>query len=235
MKIKLTIMITILFLIISCTKNSNKTESPEINIETKIIKETTTNKDNDIFHIDAKIPTIEGLELDFEKLIQYWKTDKIELPKTKQSKQDNYEFFYYSDFEVFKSPELKITSILYSQYTTDKHDANGLTIYYPINLRGKEKIKISDIISKDQLESLTQVLRSQVETEFRKFSIYADDKSKFEKEFEEAFKQYKYYFKNNNVVIFYDPLVIRERASGKVEFTFPIDNNTETDCPSCSQ
>ncbi|UPA14786.1 DUF3298 domain-containing protein [Borrelia turicatae] len=231
MTIKLPTIIATFLLIISCTKHAQKIENTEINIEKKIIKETITDEDNNIFHIDAQTPITEGLELGFEKLIKEWKTNKIESLKTKKSKNHNYESFYYSDFEIFKSPDLKITSILYSQYTIDKYDANGITTYHPINLRGKEKIKLSDIISKDQLDSLMQVLRTQVETDFKKFGIYSDmysnNKSKFEEEFEKAFKQYKYYFKNNNVVIFYDELTIRPRVDGKIEFIFPIDNNTE--------
>ncbi|UPA17944.1 DUF3298 domain-containing protein [Borrelia puertoricensis] len=227
MTIKLPTIIATFLLIISCTKHTQKIENTDINIEKKIIKETITDKDNNIFQINAQIPITEGLEIGFEKLIKEWKTHKIESLKTKKSKNYNHEFFYYSDFEIFKSPDLKITSILYSQYTIDKYDANGITTYHPINLRGKEKIKLSDIISKDQLDSLMQVLRTQVETDFKKFSIHSDNKSKFEEEFEKTFKQYKYYFKNNNVVIFYDMLTIRPRADGKIEFIFPIDNNTE--------
>ncbi|WP_421622722.1 DUF3298 domain-containing protein [Borrelia sp. MN22-0132] len=227
MTIKLPTIIATFLLIISCTKHTQKIENADINIEKKIIKETITDEDNNIFQINAQIPITEGLEIGFEKLIKEWKAHKIESLKTKKSKNYNHEFFYYSDFEIFKSPDLKITSILYSQYTIDKYDANGITTYHPINLRGKEKIKLSDIISKDQLDSLMQVLRTQVETDFKKFSIHSDNKSKFEEEFEKTFKQYKYYFKNNNVVIFYDMLTIRPRADGKIEFIFPIDNNTE--------
>ncbi|AHH03452.1 Hypothetical protein BHY_0501 [Borrelia nietonii YOR] len=236
MAIKL--IIAIFLLMMSCTKHEEQTKSAEINIETKIIKETITDENNNIFYIDAQIPTIEGLELGFEEFIQKWKIYKTELLKTKKSKEYAYEFSYHSDFEIFKNPDLKITSVLYSQYTIDKYDANGLTTYHPINLRGKEKIKLKDIISKDQLDSLMQVLREQVEKDFRKFGIHSDNQAEFEKEFEKTFKQYKYYFKNNNVVIFYDPIVIRPHVDEKVEFIFPIDNNTEsqeTDCPICSK
>ncbi|BDU62862.1 lipoprotein [Candidatus Borrelia fainii] len=227
MTIKLSTTIATFLLIISCTKHTQKIENADINIEKKIIKETITDEDNNIFHIDAQIPITEGLELGFEKLIKEWKTHKIESLKTKKSKNYNHEYFYHSNFEIFKNPDLNITSILYSQYTIDKYDANGITTYHPINLRGKEKIKLSDIISKDQLDSLMQVLRTQVETDFKKFSIHSDNKSKFEEEFEKVFKQYKYYFKNNNVLIFYDVLTIRPRVDGKIEFIFPLDNNTE--------
>ncbi|BCR21884.1 DUF3298 domain-containing protein [Borrelia sp. HM] len=227
---KLSIIIAIfsLFIFISCQKNEKKTESTDINIETKIIKETVTDPNNNIFQIDAQIPTIEGLDLGFEELITKWKAyNETEFLKTRETKKYNYEPFYYADFEIFKNSALKITSILYSQYLINKYDANGLTTYHPINLRGKEKIKLSDIISKDQLDSLMQVLKEQVKTEFIKFTINSKDNPEFEKEFEEIFRQYKYYFKNNKVVIFYDPLVIRARAEGKTEFTFPIDQNTE--------
>ncbi|BCR21066.1 DUF3298 domain-containing protein [Borrelia miyamotoi] len=228
MIIKLPIIIAIFSLIISCKKHEKKIESAEINIETKIIKETITDSNNNIFQIDAQIPTIAGLDLGFEDLIKEWKTyNETEFLKIRESKKYNYEPFYYSNFEIFKNPDLKITSILYSQYTIKKYDANGLTTYHPINLRGKEKIKLSDVISKDQLDSLIQVLREQVKTKFIKFINYSNDSPEFKKEFEEAFRQYKYYFKNNKVVIFYDPLVIRARSDGKVEFTFPIDQNTE--------
>ena len=228
MTIKFPIIIAILSLLISCQKKGKKTESAEINIETKIIKKTMTDSNNNIFQINAQIPTIEGLDLGFEELITKWKDyNETEFLKTRETKKYNYEPFYYSDFEIFKNSDLKITSILYSQYLINKYDANGLTTYHPINLRGKEKIKLSDIISKDQLESLMQVLKEQAKTEFIKFTTNSKDNPEFEKEFEEIFRQYKYYFKNNKVVIFYDPLVIRARADGKTEFTFPIDQNTE--------
>ncbi|AHH08437.1 DUF3298 domain-containing protein [Borrelia anserina] len=229
MPIKLPIIISILLLLISCKKHEKKVESSEVNIEKKIIKETITDANNNIFHIDAKIPIIKGLELGFEELIKEWKIyNETEFLKTRKSQKHTYEFSYYSNFEIFANPDLKITSILYSQYTTAKNDANGLTTYHPVNLRGQEKIKLSNIISKDQLDSLIQVLREQVKKDFRKFSIYANNESEFEKEFEEAFKKYKYYFKNNNVIIFYDTLIIGSHSDRKAEFTFPIDNTNET-------
>ncbi|ACH94697.1 RsiV family protein [Borrelia recurrentis] len=240
---KFSISIIIIFLItIACTKHDKKTESAEINIETKIIKEDTTNEDNIMFHIDAQIPTIEGIEFGFEELIKKWKNDTIELFKTIKEKKEPHESFYYSDFEIFKNLNLNITSILYNQFQIDKYAANGLTTYHSINLRGKEKIELADIISKDQLDSLIQVLREEVKTKFEKIATHYDNKSTFEIEFEKIFKQYQYYFKNNEVVIFYNPLIIGPHSDEKIEFTFPINNNSEgditkkkkTDCPICS-
>ncbi|AWG42832.1 DUF3298 domain-containing protein [Candidatus Borreliella tachyglossi] len=218
-------IIVILLLIISCSKSEKTIKNAEVHIETKIIKETGNYKNNNIFHIDAKIPIVSDLEFGLEELIKKWKinneTDRLEKIKPKG---EIHEYFYQSDFEIFTNENLQITSILYEQYTITERDANGLTTYHPINLRGREKIELSDVISQDQLDSLIQVLREQVEKELknsREFDIQIDTRGK---SFEEIFNQYKYYFKNNNVIVFYDPLTIRDHASGKVEFTFPIEN-----------
>ena len=224
---KFPIIMAILLLIISCSKSEENTEKSDINIETKIVKETGNYQNNNIFHIDAKIPIVSGIEFGFEDLIQKWKihneTEKLEKTKPKEYK---HEYFYHSDFEIFTNEELKITSILYSQYTTEG-GANGLTTYYPINLKGNEIIKISDIISKDQLDSLIQVLREQAKKEFKEFIKFDINHDLFENQFEEIFNKHKYYFKNNNVIFFYDPLIISNHATGKVEFTFPVDKNSE--------
>ncbi|WP_024653571.1 RsiV family protein [Borrelia persica] len=240
---KFSIIITIILLItIACTKHDKKIESAEINIETKIIKEDIINDNNIIFHINAKIPIIEGLELGFEELIQTWQIETIEFFKTIKATKEPHESFYDSNFQIFKNPNLNITSILYTQEQMNKNDANGLTTYHPINLRGKEKIELANIISKDQLDSLMQVLREEVKTKFKKFADNYENESAFETEFEKNFKQYQYYFKDNDVIIFYNPLIIGPHSDGKIEFAFPIENNSEdninetkkTDCPVCS-
>ncbi|WKC58015.1 RsiV family protein [Borrelia sp. P9F1] len=228
MTIKFSAIITVLLLLISCSKSGKDTEKNEISIETKIIKKTDTDQNNNIFHIDAQVPMILGLDLGLENLIKEWKVYKENASlEKKNSKETEHEYFYHSEFEIFKNEDLQITSILYSQYTIEQGAANGITTYHPINLKGNRIIQISDIISKDQLDSLIQVLKEQVKKEIKEFGRSTLNHDLFNNSYEEIFQKNKYYFKNNNVIFFYDPLTISNHASGKIEFTFPINKNTE--------
>ncbi|UGQ16140.1 RsiV family protein [Borrelia sp. RT5S] len=222
------IITTILLLLTSCSKSEGDAGKDEISIETKIIKKTDTYQNNDVFHIDAQIPIILGLDLGLENIIKEWKAHKkAENLEEKTPKESNHEYFYHSEFEIFENEDLQVTSILYSQYTIEQGAANGITTYHPINLRGNKMIQISDIISKDQLDSLMQVLKEQVKKEVKEFSKGDINQSLSKDSFEDTFKKNKYYFKNNNVIFFYDPLTISDHASGKIEFTFPVNKNTE--------
>ncbi|UER67634.1 DUF3298 domain-containing protein [Borrelia sp. BU AG58] len=222
-------VVAMLLLLASCSKSEKETEEDEINIETKVMKETGTYQNGSIFHIDAQIPILSGLDLGLENLIKEWKVyNETERLGEKIPEEYKHEYFYHSGFEIFKNEDLQIISILYSQYTIERGAANGVTTYSPINLKGKKIIEISDIISKDQLDSLIQVLKEQVKKEVKKFSNDNINHTAFENNFEEIFKKHKHYFKDNNVIFFYDPLTIGDHASGKIEFTFPVNRNTES-------
>ncbi|AJA90272.1 hypothetical protein OY14_02285 [Borreliella chilensis] len=219
------IIFLLISLILSCVKSVSNEVNSEFIINTKNIKEKKILKNNNILHIDAKIPFMENVSFEFENLIQKWKKDTI----NKKSKTENSqnEYFYFSSFTIFKNENIGITSILYKE-SFKENESNTLLKYYPLNLKGNKKTEISEIISKDQLDSLIIVLKEQVKTKIKAFYIKnRDSSSELEKKFTTIFPRYKYYFKNNQIIIFYDPFLIDCTKCDKIEFQFPIHENTE--------
>ncbi|WKC79849.1 hypothetical protein [Borreliella tanukii] len=224
MRTKIIIFILILS-ILSCSKLTlNKVDS-EFTIKTKNIKEKEILKNNNILNIDAKIPFMENTNFEFENLIKKWKKDiENKISKTENSKN---EYFYFSSFTVFKNENIGITSILYKESFKEKESSTFLK-YYSLNLKGNKKIEISEIISKDQLDSLIKVLKEQVKNKIKDLSVKDNhNPNELENKFTTIFSRYKYYFKNNQIIIFYDPFLIDCNNCDKIEFQFPIHENTE--------
>ncbi|WKC88127.1 hypothetical protein [Borreliella japonica] len=221
----------IIFLLILSTLSCSKSVLNEVNyefiIKTKNIKEKEILKNNNILHIDAKIPFMENANFEFENFIKKWKKDvENKISKTGNSRN---EYFYFSNFTIFKNENIDITSILYKESFKEK-ESNTLLKYSSLNLKGNKKIEISEIISKDQLDSLINVLKEQVKSKIKDLNI--KDKhnlSELEKEFTTIFPRYKYYFKNNQIIIFYNPLLTDCNECDKIEFQFPIHENTENE------
>ncbi|APS98655.1 hypothetical protein Bmayo_02295 [Borreliella mayonii] len=226
MKTKIIIFLSILS-ILSCSKKASSAVNPELIIKTKNIKENEILKNNNILHIDAKIPFMENSNFEFENLIKKWKKD-IENKISKPENSKN-EYFYFSSFTIFKNENIGITSILYKESFKEKESSTFLK-YYSLNLKGNKKIEISEIISKDQLDSLINVLKEQLKSRIKNF--YAKDKlnpKELEKKFTTIFPRYKYYFKNNQIIVFYDSFSIDCNDCDKIEFQFPIHENTENE------
>ncbi|AAU07312.1 lipoprotein, putative [Borreliella bavariensis PBi] len=220
----------IIFLLMSSISSCSKSVSNEINsefiIKTKNIKEKIL-KNNNILHIDAKIPFMENTNFEFENFIKKWKKE-IENKISKTESSEN-EYFYFSSFTIFQNENIGITSILYKESLKEK-ESSTLLRYYPLNLKGNKKIEISEIISKDQLDSLINVLKEQVRSKIKDFNV--KDKhtpNELEKKFTTIFPRYKYYFKKNQIVIFYNPFLIDYKKFDKIEFQFPIHENTENE------
>ncbi|WKC77095.1 hypothetical protein [Borreliella valaisiana] len=226
MKTKIIIFLLILS-ILSCSKSISKKVNSEFTIKTKNIKEKEILKNNNILNIDAKIPFMENTNFEFENFIKKWKKDiENKISKTENSKN---EYFYFSSFTVFKNENIGITSILYKESFKEK-ESNSFLKYYSLNLKGNKKIEISEIISKDQLDSLINVLKEQVKYKIKDFNV--EDKlnpNELEKKFTAIFPRYKYYFKNNQIIIFYNPFLIDCNDCDKIEFQFPIHENTENE------
>ncbi|MBB6212581.1 hypothetical protein QIA17_02825 [Borreliella californiensis] len=225
MKTKIIIFFSILS-ILSCFKPVSSEVNFEFAIKTKNIKENEILKNNNI-HIDAKIPFMENANFEFENLIKKWKKDvENKISKTENSKN---EYFYFSNFTIFKNENIGITSILYKESFREKN-SNTLLKYYSLNLKGNKKIEISEIISKDQLDSLINVLKEQLKSRIKDFYVKEKQSPKeLEKKFTKIFPRYKYYFKSNQIIVFYDPLSINCNDCDKIEFQFPIHENTENE------
>ncbi|EED29418.1 hypothetical protein PT136_02310 [Borreliella garinii] len=226
MKTKIIIFLLMLS-ILSCYKSVSNKINSEFIIKTKNIKEKKILKNNNILHIDAKIPFMENANFEFENFIKKWEKD-IENKISKTENSEN-EYFYFSSFTIFKNENIGITSILYKESLKEK-ESNTLLRYYPLNLKGNKKIEISEIISKDQLDSLINVLKEQVRSKIKDFNV--KDKytpNELEKKFTTIFPRYKYYFKKNQIVIFYNPFLIDYNEFDKIEFQFPIHENTENE------
>ncbi len=106
--------------------------------------------------------------LNFENLIKKWKKDienKISNPENSKN-----EYFYFSNFTIFKNENIGITSILYKESFREKESSTFLK-YYSLNLKGNKKIEISEIISKDQLDSLINVLKEQLNSRIKDFYV----------------------------------------------------------------
>ncbi|WKC81683.1 hypothetical protein [Borreliella tanukii] len=224
MRTKIIIFILILS-ILSCSKSTLNKVNSEFTIKTKNIKEKEILKNNNILNIDAKIPFMENTNFEFENLIKKWKKDiENKISKTENSKN---EYFYFSSFTVFKNENIGITSILYKESFKEKESSTFLK-YYSLNLKGNKKIEISEIISKDQLDSLIKVLKEQVKNKIKDLSVKDNQNpNELENKFTTIFSRYKYYFKNNQIIIFYDPFLIDCNNCDKIEFQFPIHENTE--------
>ncbi|WKC85371.1 hypothetical protein [Borreliella lusitaniae] len=224
MKPKIIISLLILS-ILSCSKSISNEANSKFIIKTKNIKEKEILKNNIILHIDAKIPFMENATFEFENFIKKWKKDiQNKISKTENSKN---EYFYFSSFTIFKNENIGITSILYKESFKEK-ESNTLLKYHSLNLKGNKKIEISEIISKDQLDSLINVLKEQIKNKIKDFNVNDKYSTKeLEKKFTTIFPKYKYYFKNNQIIIFYNPFLIDCNECDKIEFQFPIHENTE--------
>ncbi len=134
MKTRIIIFLSILS-ILSCSKSVSSKVNSEFEIKTKNIKENEILQNNNILHIDAKIPFMENANFEFENLIKKWKkTSKIkyQTPKLKN------EYFYFSNFTIFKNENIGITSILYKESFREKESSTFLK-YYSLNLKGNKK------------------------------------------------------------------------------------------------
>nr|WP_221415478.1 hypothetical protein [Borreliella lanei] len=213
--------------ILSCSKPVSSEVNSEFAIKTKNIKENEILKNNNILHIDAKIPFMENTNFEFENLIKKWKKDiENKISKPKNSKN---EYFYFSSFTIFKNENIGITSILYKESFREK-ESSTFWKYYSLNLKGNKKIEISEIISKDQLDSLINVLKEQLKSRIKDFYVKEKHSPKeLEKKFTTIFPRYKYYFKNNQIIVFYDPFSNDCNDCDKIEFQFPIHENTENE------
>ncbi len=106
--------------------------------------------------------------LNLKNFIKKWEKDienKISKPKIQKMN-----IFIFSSFTIFKNENIGITSILYKESFKEK-ESNTLLRYYPLNLKGNKKIEISEIISKDQLDSLINVLKEQVRSKIKDFNV----------------------------------------------------------------
>ncbi|MCD2331883.1 hypothetical protein [Borreliella americana] len=226
MKTKIIIFLSILS-ILSCSKTVSSEVNSNLTIKTKNIKENEILKNNNILHIDAKIPFMENANFEFENLIKKWKKYiENKISKTENSKN---EYFYFSNFTIFKNENIGITSILYKESFREKESSTFLK-YYSLNLKGNKKIEISEIISKDQLDSLINVLKEQLKSRIKDFYVKEKHSSKeLEKKLTTIFPRYKYYFKNNQIIVFYDPFSNDCNGCDKIEFQFPIHENTENE------
>ncbi|WNY64090.1 hypothetical protein QIA00_02285 [Borreliella americana] len=226
MKTKIIIFLSILS-ILSCSKTVSNEVNSKFTIKTKNIKENEILKNNNILHIDAKIPFMENANFEFENLIKKWKKyieNKISKPENSKN-----EYFYFSNFTIFKNENIGITSILYKESFREKESSTFLK-YYSLNLKGNKKIEISEIISKDQLDSLINVLKEQLKSRIKDFYVKEKHSPKeLEKKLTTIFPRYKYYFKNNQIIVFYDPLSNDCNGCDKIEFQFPIHENTENE------
>ncbi|WNY69593.1 hypothetical protein [Borreliella andersonii] len=224
METKIIIFLSILS-IISCSKPIPSEINSEFTIKTKNIKENEILNNNNILHIDAKIPFMENINFEFENLIKRWKKNiENKISKLENSKN---EYFYFSSFAIFKNENIGITSILYKE-SFRKKESNTFLKYYSLNLKGNKKIEISEIISKDQLDSLINVLKEQLKNKIKDFYFKEKHRPKeLEKKFITIFPKYKYYFKNNQIIVFYDPFSNDCNGCDKIEFQFPIHENTE--------
>ncbi|MCD2390911.1 hypothetical protein LRB50_03850, partial [Borreliella burgdorferi] len=74
MKTRIIIFLSILS-ILSCSKSVSSKVNSEFEIKTKNIKENEILQNNNILHIDAKIPFMENANFEFENLIKKWKKD----------------------------------------------------------------------------------------------------------------------------------------------------------------
>ncbi|AFU74755.1 putative lipoprotein [Borreliella afzelii HLJ01] len=224
--VKTKIIIFLLILsILSCSKSVSNEVNSEFIIKTKNIKAKEILKNKNILHIDAKIPFMKNANFEFENFIKKWKKD-IE-NKISKPENTNNEYFYFSNFTIFKNENIGITSILYKE-SLKENESNTFLKYYSLNLKGNKKIEISEIISKDQLDSLINVLKEQVKSKIIDFNV--KDKynlNELEKKFTTIFPRYKYYFKNNQIIIFYSPFLIDCNECDKIEFQFPLHENTE--------
>nr|WP_235691396.1 hypothetical protein [Borreliella americana] len=211
----------------SCSKTVSSEVNSNLTIKTKNIKENEILKNNNILHIDAKIPFMENANFEFENLIKKWKKYiENKISKTENSKN---EYFYFSNFTIFKNENIGITSILYKESFREKESSTFLK-YYSLNLKGNKKIEISEIISKDQLDSLINVLKEQLKSRIKDFYVKEKHSSKeLEKKLTTIFPRYKYYFKNNQIIVFYDPFSNDCNGCDKIEFQFPIHENTENE------
>ncbi|WKC78929.1 hypothetical protein QIA30_02845 [Borreliella turdi] len=227
MRTKIIIFPLILLSILSCSKSVSSEVNYEFRIKTKNIKEKEILKNNSILHIDAKIPFMENTNFEFENFIKKWKKDvENKISKTKNSKN---EYFYFSSFTIFKNENIGITSILYKESFKEK-ESSALLKYYSLNLKGNKKIELSEIISKDQLDSLINVLKEQIKRKIKDLNAKDTHNPKeLEKKFTTIFPRYKYYFKNNQIIIFYNPFLIDCKKCDKIEFQFPIHENTENE------
>ncbi|WKD00795.1 hypothetical protein QIA01_02280 [Borreliella americana] len=226
MKTKIIIFLSILS-ILSCSKTVSSEVNSKFTIKTKNIKENEILKNNNILHIDAKIPFMENANFEFENLIKKWKKYiENKISKTENSKN---EYFYFSNFTIFKNENIGITSILYKESFREKESSTFLK-YYSLNLKGNKKIEISEIISKDQLDSLINVLKEQLKSRIKDFYVKEKHSPKeLEKKLTTIFPRYKYYFKNNQIIVFYDPFSNDGNGCDKIEFQFPIHENTENE------
>ncbi len=192
MKTRIIIFLSILS-ILSCSKSVSSKVNSEFEIKTKNIKENEILQNNNILHIDAKIPFMENANFEFENLIKKWKKDienKISNPENSKN-----EYFYFSNFTIFKNENIGITSILYKESFREKESSTFLK-YYSLNLKGNKKIEISEIISKDQLDSLINVLKEQLNSRIKDFYVKGKHSQKeLEKKFTTIFPRYKYYLK----------------------------------------
>ncbi|MCD2412890.1 hypothetical protein [Borreliella burgdorferi] len=226
MKTRIIIFLSILS-ILSCSKSVSSKVNSEFEIKTKNIKENEILQNNNILHIDAKIPFMENANFEFENLIKKWKKDienKISNPENSKN-----EYFYFSNFTIFKNENIGITSILYKESFREKESSTFLK-YYSLNLKGNKKIEISEIISKDQLDSLINVLKEQLNSKIKDFYVKGKHSQKeLEKKFTTIFPRYKYYFKNNQIIVFYNPFSNDCNGCDKIEFQFPIHENTENE------
>nr|WP_214645958.1 hypothetical protein [Borreliella spielmanii] len=211
--------------ILSCSKSVSNEVYSEFRIKTKNIKKKEILKNKNILHIDAKIPFMENANFEFENFIKKWEKDiENKILKTENLKN---EYFYFSSFTIFKNENIGITSILYKE-SLKENKSNTLLKYYTLNLKGNKKIEISEIISKDQLDSLINVLKEQVKSKIIDLNIKNNrNPSELEKKFTTIFPKYKYYFKNNQIIIFYNSFLIDCNECDKIEFQFPIHENTE--------
>ncbi|WPM05864.1 hypothetical protein QIA41_01980 [Borreliella sinica] len=226
MKTKTIIFLLILILfILSCYKSVSNGVNSKLVIKTKNIKEEEILENNNILYIDAKIPFMENANFEFENFINKWKKD-IENKISKNENSKN-EYFYFSSFEIFKNENIGITSILYKESFKEK-PSSSLLKYHSLNLKGNKTIEISEIISKDQLDSLINVLKEQMKNKIKYLSVKEkQNPSELEKKFTKIFPTYKYYFKNNQIIIYYNPFLIDCNECDKIEFQFPIHENTE--------
>ncbi len=94
--------------------------------------------------------------------------------------------------------------------------------YYSLNLKGNKKIEISEIISKDQLDSLINVLKEQLNSRIKDFYVKGKHSQKeLEKKFTTIFPRYKYYFKNNQIIVFIIHSQMIVMAAIKLSFNSP--------------
>lgn len=94
MKTRIIIFLSILS-ILSCSKSVSSKVNSEFEIKTKNIKENEILQNNNILHIDAKIPFMENANFEFENLIKNGKKDIENKISNPENSKMNILFFQF--------------------------------------------------------------------------------------------------------------------------------------------